>query len=72
MDISNIKRIQIPEGVVAKIEIGGTIYFQAQLDTPTNISVSGAIATCDEVEFASTYEYYIDDVLLGEYIPNSN
>jgi len=41
-----------------------------KLSTPTNISVTNTTATCDDVQYATTYEYYVDDVLLGSYTPN--
>ncbi len=41
-----------------------------KLDTPQNVSVAGTVASCNDVQYATTYEYYVDDVLLGEYTPD--
>ena len=38
-----------------------------QLDTPTNLSVADTTASFDEVENATSYEFYVDDVSIGEY-----
>jgi len=38
-----------------------------QLDTPTNLSVSGTTATFDEVEHAESYEFFVDGASIGEY-----
>lgn len=38
-----------------------------QLDTPTNLSVTDNVASFDEVENAEKYEFFVDDVSIGEY-----
>lgn len=39
------------------------------LDTPTNLSVTDTTASFDEVENAEKYEFFVDDVSIGEYSP---
>ena len=42
-----------------------------QLDTPTNVSVTGTEATFDEVQNAEQYEVYVDGTSIGSYTPTS-
>lgn len=56
-----------PTGNVSIIAI---CTFIPQLDSPTNVSVSGTTATFDEVENAESYEFFVDDVSIGTYTPS--
>lgn len=66
-------------GMAGITDVTGTVTFTVvatglpQLDTPTNLSVnSNMIATFDEVENAESYEFFVDNVSIGEYQVQSN
>ena len=56
-------------GDITKIILNGVTLYEAlpQLDTPTNLSVADTTASFDEVENAEKYEFFVDDISIGEY-----
>lgn len=55
----------------SEMTTAGTYTVLPQLDTPTNVSVSGTDATFDEVQNAEQYEVYVDGASIGSYTPTS-
>ena len=56
-------------GAIRKAVLNGSVLYESapQLDTPTNLSVTDTTASFDEVENAESYEFFVDDVSIGEY-----
>lgn len=66
---SSVKKIYFGTQEVKKIYLGNDLIYssQPQLATPQNLSVTDTTASFDEVENAESYEFFVDDVSIGEY-----
>lgn len=70
---SQITSLYFGNHKIVKRYLGNDLIYssQPQLATPTNLSVTDTTASFDEVENAESYEFFVDDVSIGEYTPQS-
>lgn len=68
-EASQITSLYFENHKIVKRYLGNDLIYssQPQLDTPTNLSVTDTTASFDEVENAESYEFFVDDVSIGEY-----